>query len=98
MVSKFVGQRVRLVRPHVASNFWIEGRISSICHLPIGAPIPGTYMRAAMESNCVVAWDDGSISPQFLYQLEPILPEGSQPLGYSFEQMMSEFGFTEAVK
>ncbi|QHJ81513.1 MAG: hypothetical protein [Bacteriophage sp.] len=31
-------------------------------------------------------------------QLEPILPEGAQPLGYSFEQMMSEFGVMEAVK
>ena len=31
-------------------------------------------------------------------QLEPILPEGAQPLGYSFEQMMSEFGVKEAVR
>lgn len=31
-------------------------------------------------------------------QLEPILPDGAQPIGYSFEQMMSEFGVTEAVK
>lgn len=31
-------------------------------------------------------------------QLEPILPEGAQPLGYSFEQMMSEFGVQETVK
>lgn len=32
------------------------------------------------------------------HELEPILPEGAQPLGYSFEQMMNEFGVTEAVK
>lgn len=31
-------------------------------------------------------------------QLEPITPEGAQPLGYSFEQMMSEFGAEETVK
>ena len=31
-------------------------------------------------------------------QLEPVLHEGAKPLGYSFEQMMSEFGVTEAVK
>lgn len=31
-------------------------------------------------------------------QLEPIAPDGEQPLGYSFEKMMSEFGVKEAVK
>lgn len=31
-------------------------------------------------------------------QLEPILPDGAHPLGYSFEQMMSEFGVKEGVK
>jgi len=96
MVSKFVGQRVRLVRPHFPSNFGIEGRISAICYLPIGAPVPGTFMRTAMESDCVVIWDRGGISPQFLCQLEPILPEGAQPSEFSFAELMDNLGVVVA--
>lgn len=92
MVSKFVGQRVRLVRPHFPSNFGIEGRIWAICYLPIGRPIPGDGRLAGMDSDCVVAWDDGDNAPQLLSQLEPILPEGAQPSEFSFTELMDNLG------
>ena len=90
MAKFFVGQLVRLVKTFHPENQGREARITEIFD--------------ECES-CVAGWPvncrtDGAIEGFYNHtdRLEPILPEGAQPLGYSFEQMMSEFGVTEAVK
>ena len=99
MSKFFVGQRVRLVRPINPKRIGEEGFINHVAHIP-----KGTMTRLAgptpWDADCGVNWDPSpnQIHACAFWQIEPILPEGAQPLGYSFEQMMSEFWVTEAVK
>lgn len=103
MVKKlFVGQRVRILW----SNSWPElaGEQGVIVAKAEDSGLNG-ISEWDVKPDC---WDDpfapylsregaNFFSPNSS-QLEPILPQGAQPLGYSFEQMMSEFGVAEAVK
>jgi len=101
MAKFFVGQRVRIKWsknwPELAGQ---EGVISgSLVNYPnsheCGWPVsPDSW---GSQNSPYSHPRDGRFAPGE-DQLEPILPEGAQPLGYSFEQMMSEFGVTEAVK
>lgn len=109
-MSKFtVGQRVRLRSSAIVENVGREGIILAIGMwrhldtLPDGSVLqyPGkwvdTYIRwdsPLMTTIGCTRKDCGVES----YRLEPIVYDGAQPLGYSFEQMMSEFGVAEAVK
>lgn len=99
MAKFFVGQRVRLVRSSKARLVPIgsEGVITSLKHYPKGS-LCHDFSVLLEDGDCTVkyyAYGDRTSSTS---RLEPILPEGAQPLGYSFEQMMSEFGVKEAVK
>lgn len=99
MAKFFVGCRVRLVQAtKVERNGW-EGVITSITHNPKGTPTR-SGIPLQHDCDCVVLWgeDMGNKYATAFWQIEPILPEGAQPLGYSFEQMMSEFGVEETVK
>lgn len=98
----FVGARVRILW----SRGWpelrgLEGRIVAVsdelgisgnCEWVVAPDIWGTPWAPRISDYGAMRFAPNS------RQLEPILPEGSQPLGYSFEQMMSEFGVTEAAK
>lgn len=101
----FIGARVRILW---SNNFpelvGEEGRI-------IGKQEPGGRYNAGIWNVAPDVWGSdtkpgvhskSSDKPQRFAphpeQLEPILPEGAEPLGYSFERMMSEFGVEEAVK
>lgn len=102
MSKFFIGQRVRILW----SMGWPEllgqqGRIVGI------HPTPGRHGLSEWQvaPDCWGSQEaprigdgGGTIFAPNSSQLEPILPDGAQPLGYSFEQMMSEFGVTEAVK
>lgn len=106
MAKFFVGQRVRLVRANFAQNLGAEGIITHMGPwrdgdmLPIGLKLIGAATDVIVKWNQLMSYKEKMIDhgPCCLDRLEPILPEGAQPLGYSFEQMMSEFGVTEAVK
>lgn len=107
MAKFFVGQRVRLVVTKTEFNRGREGSIIAVGHwghrdiLPCGLPLADK-----VHCDLYVCWDSvveagGEFyknGPIESYRVEPILPEGAQPLGYSFEQMMSEFRIAEAVK
>ncbi len=95
MAKFFVGQRVKVI---------------SVCEPKTNSHLVGQE-GVVNEVNC--EWESASgdrsdgIGVTLLgiddwafgeWQLEPILPKGAKPLGYSFEQMMSEFGIEEAVK
>lgn len=106
MAKFFVGQRVRIVRATHAANNGITGVITAIGRWRDGDVLPSGAILAFSEFgyvDCYLSLDrerhDGQKRGFNRFdQLEPILPEGAQPLGYSFEKMMSEFGVTEAVK
>lgn len=98
----FVGARVRILWsagwPELAGN---EGKI-------VGVPADGGLTGKSEWFVAPDCWGTyfaptegkggGDRFGPSSDQLEPILPEGAQPLGYSFEQMMSEFEVAEAVK
>lgn len=94
MVEKlFVGQRVRIV-----GTSWI-GYGSCPAGLEGFLEVPKEHgLITRKEYDWCVRTDCGLKVLCDSHEVEPILPEGAQPLGYSFEQMMSEFGVTEAVK
>lgn len=102
MVIWFVGQRVKVVKA--------IGGLRPDCNA-LGAQVGDIGFVAGTQSQPNRGfWADGRdvISVKIdrfndpgiglTECFEPILPEGAQPLGYSFEQMMGEFGVTEAVK
>lgn len=89
MAKFFVGQRVRIIRVYEAKE--ALGKEATLIKWH--------------ESNCWEAsvdglgeWNNGKWYGFDEDQLEPIIYDGAEPLGYSFEQMMSEFGVEEAVK
>ncbi len=95
MAKFFVGQRVKIVSVDgcTENNYLLglEGIVNEInCswYSVNGEVDGGVVLTIGSEHD----WAFGE------WQLEPSLPEGAQPLGYSFEQMMSEFGIEEAVK
>lgn len=102
MAKFFVGQRVRIISskgwPELAGE---EGRI-------IGDDVSHASTERSEWQVAPDIWGSDRSPYKGLLggyrfapnsdQLEPILPEGAEPLGYSFEKMMSEFGVTEAVK
>ncbi|HDS1550714.1 TPA: hypothetical protein QEK98_002969 [Stenotrophomonas maltophilia] len=92
MSKFFVGQRVRLVRSidlvSPAKNYGLEGRVIDFEEFP-----KGTLMRdmrpLKLDCDVSVLWD-GECYPcsQNTLQLEPILPEGSAPSEFTFQQLM----------
>lgn len=79
MAKFFLGQRVRLARPHIAANNWWIGRIESFNLTEKGTPCRDGS-AVPFDCDCYVAWDHESFSrPQGSTQLEPILPEGAAP-------------------
>ncbi|QHJ82347.1 MAG: hypothetical protein [Caudoviricetes sp.] len=103
MVTWFVGLRVRIVRATHAANNGLTGVISHIGPYKYLDMLPNGQLLASEDADCFIKLDsprhDGDMGgANSFWQLEPILPEGAQPLSCSFEQMMSEFGVTEAVK
>lgn len=91
--SLFVGQRVRINCPPSS----VHGEDTVITALDCeGYDAGNTYLGAEVDLFNKELWD-GRLVFEY-HEIEPILPEGAQPLGYSFERMMSEFGVTEAVK
>lgn len=103
MVKWFVGQKVKVLRASHPKNNGITGRITHIGPWSRWQRLPSGKLLDADSADCFLYLDsprhDGAmVGANSFYQLESILPEGAQPLGYSFEQMMSEFGVTEAVK
>lgn len=106
MAKFFVGQKVRLVRAQYEKNLGAEGVITHMGPwgegelLPIGLTLVGGTTDVIVNWTRPLKYTTGVLKhgPCLSINLEPILPEGAQPLGYSFEQMMSEFGVTEAMK
>lgn len=92
MAKFFVGQRVKLVRTidlvSRARNYGLEGRVVDFEEFP-----KGTLMRDGrplrLDCDITVLWD-GEAHPcsQHTLQLEPILPEGSAPSEFTFQQLM----------
>lgn len=87
-----MGQRVKLVRSidlvSPARNYGLEGRVNSF-----DAVAKGTLMRdmSPLEIDCdiTILWDGlDHPSSQNTLQLEPILPEGSAPSEFTFQQLM----------
>ncbi len=94
MVKKlFVGQRVRIVGVN-----WIGyGRSPAGLEGFLETPKErGPFTRK--EYDWCVKTDCGLSVLCDSHEVEPIIPDGAQSLGYGFEQMMSEFGVEEAVK
>lgn len=80
MSKFFVGQMVRLVKAYHPENQGLEGRIVAMFDERESC-IPGWPI------NCVV--DAGaSGDADHTDRLEPILPEGSAPSEYTFQQLM----------
>lgn len=103
MVTWFVGLRVRIVRATHAANNGLTGVISHIGPYKFRDILPNGKLLGVDDADCFLKLDsprhDGAMGgANSFWQIEPILPEGAQPLGYSFDQMMSEFGVTGAVK
>ena len=99
MAKFFVGQRVRKVfapseNPPVKVG--TEGFVEEIKFTPKGARLRNGVILS--EDNDIRVRYGSKVYLEVSAYVEPILPEGSQPLGYSFEKMMSEFGVEEAVK
>lgn len=93
MVALFSGQRVRIVGHQWLGWDTHPAGLEGVLYKPdcVGA-YSGKVYEWGVQTKCgrCVLCDS--------HEVEPILPDGAQPLGYSFEQMMSEFGVTEAVK
>lgn len=98
MAKFFVGQRVRVVGAEIFTE--VIGTSTTVTAVGVSA---WNTARKCVESGMIQVSLRCPTEPDKRlafrdYFLEPVLPEGAQPLGYSFEQMMSEFGVTEAVK
>lgn len=101
----FVGALVKIVRADYPVNNGLTGFITHFGNLGYLEKLPtGELYGGKTVADCFLELDSPRVTdgrtrvPARLEQLEPILPEGAQPLGYSFEKMMSEFGVEEAVK
>lgn len=79
MSKFFVGQRVRLVKTYHPENQGLEGRIVAMFD-ERDSSVPGWPI------NCVV--DARSSGADHTDRLEPILPEGSAPGEFTFQQLM----------
>ncbi|HIE0523782.1 TPA: hypothetical protein ACXJLS_000374 [Stenotrophomonas maltophilia] len=94
MSKFFVGQRVRVVRATHAANNGITGRISRIQNYKVGDRLPsGQFLGPGHNYDCWLILDakrhDGQMAGcSAFWQIEPILPEGSAPSEYTFQQLM----------
>ena len=94
MSKFFVGQRVRIVRATRPVNNGITGRIAWIKNIRSGEICPnGLPLERGREIDCWIILDsrrhDGlKEGGNAFWQLEPILPEGSAPSVYTFQQLM----------
>lgn len=98
MAKFFVGQMVKVISVRHQQNqhlVGVEGRVTDLVRNFVG---PILYGLDTVPIRYEERPDGTHAFGLAAWQLEPILPEGAQPLGYSFEQMMSEFGVAEAVK
>lgn len=90
MAKFFVGQRVKVVSSTKKENLGIEANIESFVFTA-----KGTKTRSGIplsrDCNCAIVIDSGLRYAANTDQLEPILPEGNQPCGMSYEEMMQEF-------
>lgn len=97
MAKFFVGQRVRLVVSRNPKNIGVEGRISCIGAWKHGDILPcGSQYGSDASADLYVDWDrhvEAGISsyksgPIQSFRVEPILPEGSAPSEFTFQQLM----------
>lgn len=105
MAKFFVGARVKIVRADYPVNNGLTGFITHLGNWGYREKLPtGEFFGGKTVADCCLELDSPRLTdgrtkvPCRLEQLEPILPSGAEPLGYSYEQMMSEFGVEEAVK
>lgn len=78
----FVSQRVRLVRPCQPKNMGLEGRIVAIGPFRRGDHTHDNW-AASEDCDCEVLWDTETIPACCDYhRIEPILPEGMQPVSW----------------
>lgn len=94
MANHFFGQLVRINCPD-SHEHGVECRIieTDVKGWSVDC---GSFIGCKVNIKCSDPRYDFCIFEN--HELEPILPKGDEPLGYSFEQMMSEFGVTEVVK
>lgn len=93
MSKFFVGQRVRIVRATHPINNGITGRIELVQRFEPGDILPSGALLQFHAVDCWVRLDsarhDGAmVGGSAFWQLEPILPEGSAPSEFTFQQLM----------
>jgi hypothetical protein len=81
MATFFVGQRVRLINPKDPRNMGLEGRIADFHFVPAGTQVIGGFVD--IDCDCIVNWVDGDTTVCDTASLEPILPDGMQPVSWS---------------
>lgn len=83
MATFFVGQRVRLVRPRKPCHQGLEGRIAEMGFWPKGSPARDSCTGTICDADCVVNFDRDGLMYCNTHRLEPIVPEGMQPVSWS---------------
>lgn len=101
MVTWFIGQRVRVVRPNDTRNMGITGNITNLGFWKDGDILPCGSIYEGHIADCVIHFDRESAQgfidqPAHTSQLEPILPEGAQPSEFSFTELMDNLGVVVA--
>lgn len=90
MAKFFIGQKVKVKYVHRTKNSYLVGRedfISEVNHNT-------DEVLYGLKSSPIEYKYYGLLTTVWGFkedQLEPILPEGAQPCGISYEQMMEEF-------
>ncbi|OWR25636.1 hypothetical protein CEE55_22405 [Stenotrophomonas pavanii] len=92
----FLGQRVRIVRVNKSTNLGRQGVITCMGSWEAGGTFAGHILDAGFHADVLVKWDSDvwygnvvmSHGPAHTDNLEPILPEGSAPSEFTFQQLM----------
>lgn len=93
MAKFFVGQRVRLVVPQEPSpgsapiQVGDQGVVRSLSFYPKGSRTRGGSVTVS-DSDIQVEFLGGGFRSTHTSRLEPILPEGSAPSEFTFQQLM----------
>lgn len=93
MSKFFVGQRVRIVRATHPQNNGLTGVISHIGPWEYLDILPSGRALGSDHADCYLKLDrprhDGNTGgANSFWQIEPILPEGSAPSEFTFQQLM----------
>ncbi|HED4877367.1 TPA: hypothetical protein R4K21_003186 [Stenotrophomonas maltophilia] len=89
MAKFFVGQRVRKVftpNPKAPVKVGSEGVVSEIGFRPKGSPLKGGGVLS--EDNDLWVRYGSKVYSEVSKYIEPILPEGSAPSEFTFQQLM----------